>query len=151
MATDVELDKEVLLARLHSLINLHDNVKILQETLQDLRGRQTQSAWSATGAATGFAQSYRTSLGVLETELATLRTRISTFHDQLKTSADELTLRDEEVQLQLAQLAARESADAAMNAPVFPLYMTAAARSALGPTIDTSTSTSTLPVTADGL
>ncbi|WP_203758761.1 hypothetical protein, partial [Cellulomonas chitinilytica] len=113
------LDRDRLKQSLDKLLELHQNVSILHDGLQQVHARQDRGTWSARG--TTFQHPYADSLADAVAQVARLREQLCAYRDTLTASADRLALMDAEVQDRLARLAARQdgivTAMPAQNAP----------------------------------
>jgi hypothetical protein len=109
-AGDIQLEREVVKARLETLVRLQEYVTMLRDSLADLLGRQTTGTWSSAGNTGEFVAAYRAQLRSLDTELAKIRRQMDAYHDALHDNMKALVSTDEGVQDRLMQVAARLNA-----------------------------------------
>jgi hypothetical protein len=109
-AGDIQLEREVVKARLETLVHLQEYVTMLRDSLKDLLGRQTTGTWSDAGNTVDFVAAYREQLRSLDAELAKIRRQMSDYHQALHDNMKALVSTDEGVQDRLMQVAARLNA-----------------------------------------
>jgi len=109
-AGDIQLEREVVKARLETLVHLQEYVSMLRSSLHDLRARQTTGTWSTAGQTQQFVNAYRGQLTSLDTELRLIHQQMADYHATLQSNMSSLVSTDEDVQARLMQVAQRLNA-----------------------------------------
>jgi len=109
-AGDIQLEREVVKARLETLVRLQEYVTMLRGSLHDLHARQTTGTWSTAGHTQTFVSAYRAQLSSLDTELKLIHRQMADYHAALQSNMSNLVSTDEDVQARLMQVAQRLNA-----------------------------------------
>lgn len=107
MAQQLDLDFDVVRARVNAMEQLLDRLQGLRGTLGQARGRQGPGKWSSIPACTEFAQTYAQRLSVLDHNLGALAGRLATAATNLRLSERAHRNLEDDVEARLIALAHR--------------------------------------------
>jgi len=109
MAGEIELDSEVLKARLARLTSILDNLEILQGAVAEIGGSQDTTRWSAAPGPDDFSRTLAASLDDARRYISRLHATIDKQITGLRTSASSLLAQDEAAAASLTAAANRLS------------------------------------------